>query len=36
IKNGQQRKPWCFTHGQREHSLDKLVAVWRKAGGGTA
>ena len=23
-------------YGQREHSLDKLVAVWRKAGGGTA
>ncbi|HBZ7826215.1 TPA: glycoside hydrolase family 104 protein, partial [Klebsiella pneumoniae] len=23
-------------YGQREHSLDKLVALWRKAGGGTA
>ncbi|MDR4565534.1 lysozyme, partial [Klebsiella pneumoniae] len=23
-------------YGQREHSLDKLVAVWRKAGGVSA
>ncbi|HHG7052947.1 TPA: glycoside hydrolase family protein, partial [Klebsiella pneumoniae] len=23
-------------YGQREHCLDRLVAVWRKAGGGSA